>query len=388
MKPLSEKISVIKPSPIRSMFNKIDTGGDSVNLVLGEPSSATPDNIIQASYDAMREGYTHYTHNTGIAELRKTIADVIACDSGLTYDPDREILVTAGAQEALYLSLQVILNPGDEVLLADPYFPPYENGIRVAGGVPVLIPVSETDGFVFRPGQLENYITPKTKAILLNSPSNPTGSVADERVLEELAGIARKYDLYVISDEVYSKILYDGITYRTIASLQGMQDRTIMINSFSKAYAMTGWRIGYAACNPEIRQRMTHLQENVMACVSNPSQYAAMEAYKGSQVFVQDVLETYHARRELLVTGLNSIPGITCRYPAGAFFAFANISQTGMGSQEFSLRLYEQTRVLTVPGIGFGAAGEGFIRLSFAASQTAIHEGLNRIETYMTNSFF
>lgn len=365
------------------MFNQLGSNPDCVNLVLGEPSFQTPVHIIEAAHEALMEGNTHYTHNTGIAELRRVVSESLLKERRLYYDPDTEILITAGAQEALYLSLQAILCPGDEVILTDPFFPPYENEIRLAGGEPVFVTVREEDGFVFDISDLEDAITEKTKAILLNSPANPTGSVIGDEVLNGIARITEEYDLYVISDEVYSSLLYDKRTYTSIAQLEGMKERTVLINSLSKSYAMTGWRIGYAAVNSATRLRMTHLQENVMACVSNPSQYAAIEALRGPQDFLEQMHKEYQSRREVLVEGLNRIPGISCRYPEGAFFVFANINDTGMDAEQFVWKLYEESGVLLVPGSGFGRGGEGFVRISFAASMDCLREGLRRIEAFV-----
>lgn len=386
MKILSNSMKDIMHSPIRKMYNMAGSKEDLVNLVLGEPDFVTPKNIIEAAYKALQNGNTHYTHNSGIIPLRETIARRLYKTQNISYDAKTEIIITAGAQEALFLTMKVLLNPGDEVIVASPYYPPYLNEIVLGGGIPKLVNVYEENGFVFSHEDLKKAVTRNTKAILLNSPANPTGGVASREDLEGIADIAREHDLYVISDDCYQNFLYDNAKFTCIASLEGMKDRCIVIDSLSKSYAMTGWRVGYAACNKEIYPNMMHLQENVMSCVNSAAQFAAIEAYEGDQKSLEFMIKKYAERRELIIKGLNNIKGITCSYPKGAFYAFANIKGTGMKSEEFAMKLFEDEGVLLVPGSGFGEAGEGYVRISFATSEENLIEGLNRIDRFVNKS--
>ncbi|WP_026295044.1 pyridoxal phosphate-dependent aminotransferase [Sediminispirochaeta bajacaliforniensis] len=383
MKKLSKRNGSITPSPIRKMFNLVGSKANTINLVLGEPDFPTPRHIIDFSYRALCEGNTHYTHNSGMELLRKTIAQKLNRETGLDYQFDSQIIVTAGAQEALFLTFQTLLEKGDEVILSNPYYPPYANEIALGGGTPVFVDVHERDGFVFTLASLEKAITKHTKAILVNSPANPTGGMIAPEVLQGIAELAVRYDLYVVTDEVYKAFRYDGEAYVSIASFPGMKERTIILDSLSKSYAMTGWRVGFAACNDDIYAHMMHMQENVMSCVSTAAQFAAVEAYAGPQQALHDMIGEYGKRRRLIVDGLNSIPHISCIEPKGAFYAFANMSETGMSSEEFAMSLFDDTGVLLVPGSGFGSAGEGYIRISFATSQKIIQEGLNRINSFI-----
>lgn len=386
MKSLSESMKNIQHSPIRKMFNMAGSKDDIVNLVLGEPDFSTPVNIVNAAYKALMEGNTHYTHNSGLIPLRETIARKLKREQNISYEAASEIIITAGAQEALFLTMKVLLNPGDEVILASPYYSPYINEITLGGGIPRFVTVYEENGFVYRYEDLKKAINKNTKAILLNSPANPTGGVADKKDLEGIAQIARENDLYVITDDCYQHFLYDDAKFTCIASLEGMKERTIVIDSLSKSYAMTGWRVGFAACNKEIYQNMMHLQENVMSCVNSGAQFAAIEAYEGDQEPLKRMIAKYAERRKLIIDGLNKIKGITCRYPKGAFYAFANIKGTGMKSEEFAMKLFEDQGVLLVPGSAFGDAGEGYIRISFATSEENITEGLNRIDRFVNKN--
>lgn len=376
----------VQHSPIRKMFNMAGSKDNIVNLVLGEPDFSTPENIINASNKAFLAGNTHYTHNSGIIPLRKTIADKLKREQNISYDPASEIIITAGAQEALFLTMKVLLNPGDEVILSNPYYSPYINEIVLGGGKPCFVDVYEENGFVFQYEDIKKSINKNTKAILLNSPANPTGGVAGIKDLEGIAEIALENDLYVIADDVYQNFLYDNAKFTSIASLQGMKERTIVIDSLSKSYAMTGWRVGYAACNKDIYLNMMHLQENVMSCVNAGAQFAAIEAYEGDQKPLEFMISKYAERRKLIIDGLNSIKGISCRYPKGAFYAFANIKATGLKSEEFAMKLFEDQGVLLVPGSAFGSAGEGYIRISFAASEEILTEGLYRIDSFVNRN--
>ena len=382
MKAISERLKLIQPSPIRKMFNLAGSKSGTVNLVLGEPDFTTPPNIIEASHNSFMMGHTHYVHNSGILELRNVISKRIESESNQFYDGATQIVITAGGQEALYLTMQILLNPGDEVILAAPFYSPYINEIRLGGGKPVCVTTFEKNGFSLKAEDVEIAITKHTKAILLNSPGNPTGGVIDFIELEKIAELAKKFDLYVISDDVYKYFLYDEAEYTSIASFPGMAERTIIIDSMSKSYAMTGWRIGYVACPVPLYSKYMHFQENVMSCVNVGAQYAAIEALQGSQDSLHAMIDEYKKRRYFIVEGLNRIPRISCIAPKGAFYVFANMSRLGISSEEFALRLYDEANVLLVPGTAFGDAGEGFFRISYATSLDVLDEGINRIDTF------
>jgi aminotransferase len=285
--------------------------------------------------------------------------------------------------EALMLAMMVIANPGDEVIFSDPFWTNHPSQVLMCGAVPKFVKVYEEDGFVYNPDNVRKAITKNTKAILINSPANPTGGVAGREVLEELAKIAIENDLIVITDEVYQHLIYDDAEFISIASLPGMKERTVIIDSFSKAYAMTGWRIGYAAGCKEILQNMVKLHENVVSCLNAAAQYGAVEAIEGPQDYLKYMLDKYKVRRKLIVEGVNSIEKLSCIQPKGAFYAFPNITKTGMKSEEFAVELLKSTGVVVVPGSGFGEAGEGFIRISYATSEENIKEGLKRIKTFV-----
>jgi aminotransferase len=380
---LSSMAKSIEGSPIRKMFNMAATMDDVVSFALGEPDFTTADNIIKAACQALLRGETHYTPNAGILPLREAIAKRSKNKNGVALDPQKEIIVTGGGMEALMLCMMATIDAGDEVIFSNPYWANHPGQVRMCGGKPVFVKVYEDDGFVYNCENIKKAITPKTKAILINSPANPTGGVAGRDVLEGIAKIAQEHDLFVISDEVYQYFLYDDAEFVSMASIDGMKERTIIIDSFSKSYAMTGWRIGYAAGPEDVIQNMIKLQENVISCVHSATQYAAIEALEGPQDYLKFMINKYAQRRELMVNGINEIDGLSCKKPKGAFYVFANISQTGMSSEEFSIELLKKARVVVVPGSGFGDAGEGFVRISYATSEENIAEGLKRMKGFV-----
>ncbi len=373
----------IQGSTIRKMFNMASNMTDTVSFALGEPDFTTSKNIIDAACKALQEGQTHYTLNAGILPLRQAIAKKLKTKNNVEIDPEKEIMITAGGMEALMLVMMVALNPGDEVILSDPFWTNHPSQVLMCGAVPKFVKVYEKDGFVYDPDNVRKAITRNTKAILINSPANPTGGVADRETLKELAQIAVENDLLVITDEVYQHLIYDDEEFVSIASFPGMKERTVIIDSFSKAYAMTGWRIGYAAGCKEILQNMIKLHENVVSCINTASQYGAIEAIEGPQEYLGYMLDKYAIRRKLIVEGINGIEKLSCIKPKGAFYAFPNITKTGMSSEEFAVELLKKTGVVVVPGSGFGVAGEGFIRISYATSEEKIKEGLKRIKTFV-----
>jgi aminotransferase len=380
---LSKLTNQIAPSGIRDMFNKSLEYTDVISFTVGQPDFTASGNVVEAGCDAIRRGDTKYTANAGIPELRAGIAAALKRSAGLEYDPDRQVAVTTGAMGAVYLTLKVLLDPGDEVIVPAPYYGNYDAQIKMNGGVPVYVVCKEENDFVLETEDLKRAITPKTKVIFLNSPCNPTGSVIGREALRQIAEIAKEKDLLVISDEVYNRIVYDGEQCESIACLPGMRERTVVINSFSKTYAMTGWRIGYAAGPEEIVWKVAELQEYVASCAAMPCQYAALEALEGSQEHFKHMLSEYERRRNYLVGRLNAMKGVSCQMPKGAFYAFPNISAFGKTSEEFAYALLDRQQVATAPGNTFGACGEGYLRLSYATSMENIEKGMDRMDAFV-----
>lgn len=383
MKELSNVAKLVTPSPIREMYNLAIGMEDVVSFTVGEPDFLTPEPIVEAAVAALRRGEHKYTPNAGILPLRKAISEHIAQTHGLSYEPDGNVIVTAGGMEALMLTMLTILNPGDEWIIGDPCWTNYSRQVLICSAVPKPVTVYAENGFLFTPEALEAAITPRTKGFLINSPANPTGAIAEQEALEKLAEIAIRHDLYVISDEVYNSLVYNGQKAPSIAAIPGMQERTIIINSFSKTYAMTGWRVGYALGPSEIIRNMVKLQENVAACVNSAAQYGALEALTGSQEPVRKMVDTYEKRRELLIREFSGIPGLTCIAPEGTFYALLDISETGMEAKAFAMDLLQKAKTIVVPGHAFGEHGCRYVRLSFATSDENIREGAARIRAYM-----
>lgn len=385
MKALSNVAKTVTNSPIRQMFNRALGMSDVISFTVGEPDFSTPPHIVEAAVDALRRGEHHYTPNAGILPLRKAISDSVARSHGLRYDPETEIIVTAGGMEALMLTMLTILDPGDEIILSDPCWTNYSRQALICHANPVFVPVDASTSFQFDQAALEAAITDRTKAFIINSPANPTGGIADFDTLKKLAEVAIRHDLYVISDEVYANLLYEGNVANSIATLPGMKERTIIVNSFSKTYAMTGWRVGMAFGSSEIIKNMVKLQENVAACVNSAAQYGAIAALEGTQEPLHEMQRAYQRRREIIVDGFSKIAGLDCFAPQGAFYALVNISSTGMSANEFALDLLEKERVIVVPGDAFGQCSNCYVRLSFATSEENIREGLKRIGRYMAS---
>lgn len=380
---ISNMTQEIGGSPIRKMFNIASKMTDVISFTVGEPDFVTPQNIMDAAARAMNEGETHYTLNAGILPLRKAVAKRLYEKNSIIVDPEKEIIITAGGMEALMLCMMVLINPGDEVIVSDPYWPNHPSQVKMCGGIPRFVKVYESDGFIYNCDNIRKAINKNTKAILVNSPANPTGGVVDKETMKEIAKLAVENDLIVISDEVYQHFLYDGAEFVSISSFEGMKERTIIIDSFSKTYAMTGWRIGYAAGPEEVIKNMVKLQENVVGCVNTPTQYAAIEALEGTQEPLKRMIQKYAERRTLSIDGINNIPNLSCIKPKGAFYSFVNISKSKMNSEEFAVNLLKSTGVVVVPGSGFGEAGDGFVRMSYATSEENILEGLKRIDRFM-----
>ncbi|MGC8863130.1 MAG: aminotransferase class I/II-fold pyridoxal phosphate-dependent enzyme [Armatimonadota bacterium] len=381
MKSISRLVQSIPPSGIRRFFDIVSTMHDVLSLGVGEPDFDTPWSIREACIYSLERGHTHYTSNYGTIELRRAISQSIAAREGIEYNPENQILVTVGVSEGMDLAMRAILNPGDEVIVPEPCFVSYKPCVMFAGGVPVVIPSYAEHGFVVKPEQIRAAVTDKTKAILLGYPANPTGAVPTRQVLEEIVRIACDNDLYIVSDEIYDRLTYDG-KHTCIPTLPGAYERTILLNGFSKAYAMTGWRVGYAAASPEIIETMMKIHQYTMMCASTMGQVAALEALRSGERESNEMIEQYNQRRRVIVKGLNDI-GLPCLMPGGAFYAFPSIKHTGLTSEEFCERLLFEEKVAAVPGSAFGECGEGHIRCSYATSLDKINQALERIARFV-----
>ena len=353
-------------------------GKDVVHLEIGEPDFDTPDNIREAAVKAIWDGYTHYNPAQGIPELRKTIAEIVGKEKGLEAKPE-EVVVTPGAKPIMFFGILALVDEGDEVIYPNPGFPIYESVIEFVGAKAVPIKLEESKEFCFDPKELAKLVTPKTKLIIINSPQNPTGGVLSKGDLEALADVAKKNDIWVLSDEVYNRMIYEG-EHMSIAALPGMRERTIVLDGYSKTYAMTGWRLGYGIMPEELAARLTQIQINATSCTATFTQVAGIEAIRGDQGASNKMIEEFKRRRDVIVDGLNRIPGISCLRPKGAFYVFPNIQETGMSSQQVSDMLLEKAGVAGLPGTAFGDFGEGYLRFSYANSIENINKALERIE--------
>ena len=380
---ISKRVAGIQPSATVAVSDKARAmaaqGLGVINLGGGDPDFGTPSHIVNAALDAIRRGYTHYVSSAGIKGIRRAIADKLREENGLEFDPDAEIMVTPGAKLALFAAIMATVEEGDEVLILDPAWVSYVPCVQLAGGVAVHVSLSVEDNFHVTEAKLREKVTPRSKLLIVNSPNNPTGRVLTREELEAIAKVALENDLLVLSDEIYEKILYDGHQHISIGSLPDMLDRTIVINGFSKAYAMTGWRLGYVAAKGLLAKEILKVQQHSATCASSFIQYAGIAALTGPQDAVSQMVEEYRKRRDLITAGLNSLPGISCHQPEGAFYAFPNISATGMSSIEFADMLLSKARVAVTPGIAFGDSGEGHVRLSFANSMPLIQEAIERM---------
>jgi aminotransferase len=352
-----------------------------ISLGVGEPDFVTPWHICEAAIYSLEKGYTMYTSNKGTPELRAELATHLESRFGLTYNPEDEILITVGVSEGLDLAMRATLNPGDEVIMPDPCYVAYPAAVSLAGGTPILVPTTEENNFEITADDIEPRITQKTKAILIGYPCNPTGAVLSKEELTQIAELAKRYNLLVISDEVYGRLVY-GIEHTCLATLPEMKDHTILLNGFSKAYAMTGWRIGYAAGNREIIGAMTKIHQYTMLCASIMGQMAALEALKADDSEVDAMVRYYDRRRRVMVKGFRNI-GLSCFEPKGAFYAFPSIKITGMTSEEFAEKLLREEKVAVVPGTAFGQCGEGYIRCCYATSLPEIEEALERMGSFI-----
>ncbi len=378
---LSQRVADLKPSGIRKFFDIVSTMKDVISLGIGEPDFTTPRPILEAGIRSLQNGETHYTSNAGILELRQALSEHIERLYGVHYDPATEIVITVGGSEALYLSATALLNPGDEVIILTPCFVAYQAEVFLAGGVPVEVPCRVENDFDVDPEDIRRAITPRTKAILIGFPNNPTGAVASRERLIEIGRIAEQHDLVVLSDEIYDQLVY-GVKHVCFPALPGMRDRSILLGGFSKDYAMTGWRIGYAAAPEHIMSGMMRIHQYTVMCSSTTSQRAALEAMQTGAPYVEQMAAEYDRRRRLIVDGLNTI-GLKTFEPRGAFYAFPYVGDTGLDEETFANRLLQEERVAVVPGSAFGAGGEGFVRCSYATGYEKLEEALDRIERFV-----
>lgn len=378
---ISNKSQKTPHSVIREMF-ALQTGLDNViSFALGEPDFTAPQHVIDATVASLQRGETHYTPNAGIPALRQAVSDLYK-RRGLDYKPS-EVLIGAGAISMLNLACTAMLDIGDEVLVPDPGWANYVGLMMQVGAVPVPIHLKEENGFMYDVADLQAALTPKTKMILLNSPSNPTGGVASADNLRQIADFAKANDLYILTDEIYRELLWDDEPYTSIDGFPGMKERTVVVDGFSKTYAMTGMRLAWAVAPEEVIVVMTKLLENVLSSVNEGMQWGGVAALNGSQECVEEMKRQYRRRREIIVEGLNDMKGVSCLMPKGAFYAFPNISKLGIPSREFAMRLLKEKHVVVVPGTGFGEGGEGFVRLAYATSEDNIREGLRRMKEFV-----
>lgn len=379
--PLSDTITAIPPSGIRKFFDIVSEMKDAISLGVGEPDFDTPWHIREEGIYSLEKGRTFYTSNAGLKELKTEICRYLKRRFEVEYDADHEVMVTVGGSEAIDIALRAMLDPGDEVLIPQPSYVSYVPCTILAGGVPVPIRLEEKDQFRLTPEKLLEKITPKTKILILPFPNNPTGSIMEPEDLAKITGIVREHDLFVISDEIYSELTYKG-QHCTIAAFPGMRERTVLINGFSKSYAMTGWRLGYACAPQLILSQMLKIHQFAIMCAPTTSQYAAVEALKNGDKDVEMMREAYNQRRRFLVKALRDM-GMDCYEPQGAFYVFPSIKKYHMTSDEFALRLLEEEKVAVVPGTAFGDCGEGYLRISYAYSLNDLKRALERLERFV-----
>ena len=376
----ASRLKGIRPSGIHRMFELAQGVPGMISMGLGEPDYVPPIHVLEAIKQALDEGKTHYTPNEGVPELLEALAEKAKKDYGLIYDPETEIMITVGASEAIFLALLALVNPGDEVLIPDPGFAGYEPDVLMAGGVPISMPLLEEKDFRLDANDVIPLLTGKSRVMIVNSPNNPTGSVLLYDDIMKLAKLVVERDLIVISDEVYEKITYDDTRHYCLATFPGMRERTLVVNSFSKTYAMTGLRVGYALGPKEVISSMVQVQQFAVACVDGPAQYGAVAGLKGPQDFIDNMVREFDKRRHLLHSRINEIKGFRSTLPKGAFYLFANIQGFGMPSAQFAEHLFNKGKVVTIPGPVFGKYCEGYLRFSYATAYEKIEEALNRIE--------
>jgi len=380
--PLSKRIIDIEPSGIRKFFDIVNEMEDAISLGVGEPDFDTPWHIRDEGIYSLEQGRTFYTSNAGLKELKQEVSKYIYRRCNISYDYDKEIMITVGGSEAIDIAMRAMLDPRDEVLIPQPSYVSYEPCAILANGVPVIIELKEENEFRLTKEELEAAITPNTKLLVLPFPNNPTGAIMERKDLEEIAEVVKKHDIFVLSDEIYSELTYLE-EHVTIASLPGMKERTVLINGFSKAYAMTGWRLGYACAPKEILSQMLKIHQFAIMCAPTTSQYAAISALKNGDADVANMREEYNGRRRYLVHRFKEMK-LQCFEPYGAFYIFPSIQEFGITSEEFANRFLQEEKVAVVPGTAFGACGEGFLRISYAYSLDNLKIALERLECFIT----
>lgn len=380
-KPLSDAVQSLKPSGIRKFFDIVSEMKDAISLGVGEPDFDTPWHIRDEGIYALEKGKTFYTSNAGLKELREEICNYQKRKQGIVYNPADEVIVTVGGSEAIDIGLRAMINPGDEVIIPQPSYVSYEPCAILAGAKPVIIDLKAENEFRLTAEELEDVITDKSKVLILPFPNNPTGAIMEREDLEKIAELIRKYDLYVMSDEIYGALTYKG-EHVSIASLEGMKERTILIDGFSKAYAMTGWRLGYACAPKEIIQQMTKIHQFAIMCAPTTSQYAAIEALKNGDDDVETMRQAYNQRRRFLLHAFKEI-GLQCFEPFGAFYVFPSIKEFNMTSEEFATRFLKEEKVAVVPGTAFGECGEGYLRISYAYSIENLKIAIERLKNFV-----
>ena len=378
---LSDKAKELKPSGIRRFFDLANEMDGVISLGVGEPDFKTPWSIREAAIKSLERGKTRYSANAGLVELRKEICNYLDRRFSLKYDPTNQVIITVGGSEGIDITIRALVNPGDEVIIPEPCFVSYEPIAKLTGAKVVTIATKAEDNFKLRAKDLKEKITDKTKLLIFPFPNNPTGAVMRREDLEEIAEVLRGTDIMVLSDEIYAELTYNG-DHVSIASLDGMMERTILVNGFSKTYSMTGWRLGYVAGPKEIITQMLKIHQFAIMCSPTTSQYAALEAVKNCDNEIKKMAEEYNIRRRLLVDGLNKL-GLTCFSPEGAFYVFPSIQSTGLSSEEFCSRLLMEQKVAVVPGTAFGESGEGFVRISYSYSVNHLLEALAKIEKFI-----
>ncbi|MEM2925021.1 MAG: aminotransferase class I/II-fold pyridoxal phosphate-dependent enzyme [Methanocellales archaeon] len=381
MRFIADSVKSVPPSGIRKFFDMVLGMKEVISLGVGEPDFVTPWKVREACIYALEKGYTSYTSNMGMIELREAIAEHLEKEYDIDYDPKTEVLITTGVSEGLDLAIRATTNPGDEVLVVEPCYVSYKPNVIFAGGIPVPVPTHLENDFKVTPEDIVERITEKTKSLIISYPNNPTGAIMTKKELEAIADVVNEYDLLVISDEVYDKLTYEG-KHCCFSTLNGMKERTILLNGFSKAYAMTGWRLGYACASEEIISAMNKIHQYTMLCAPITAQIAAIEALKNAEEDMRAMIREYDRRRRLIVDGLNKL-GLTCFEPKGAFYAFPSIKSTGMRSEEFAEKLLLEQKVAIVPGNVFGECGEGHVRCAYAASREKIKIALERIGIFL-----
>lgn len=378
---IAEHVDALKPSGIRRFFDLASTMDNVISLGVGEPDFVTPWNVIEASYHSLEQGYTAYTANAGLMELRELISDYLQMTYSVSYRPADQVIVTVGASQAIDIALRAILNPGDEVIIVEPCFVAYASAVSLAGGVPVSVGTKAENGFKLQPEELKSAVTQKTKAIILCNPNNPTGTMLNREELLPIAELVEEHDLLVLSDEIYAELSYEA-DYVSFSSLPNMQDRTILISGFSKSFAMTGWRLGYAAGPAELIQAMTKIHQYTIMCAPTMAQYGAVEALRSGSASVEHMRKSYRQRRNFVTSAFEEM-GLMTNRPGGAFYIFPSIKETGMSSEAFAEALLIEEKVAVVPGSVFGESGEGYIRCSYATSMKQLTEAMKRIKRFV-----